>query len=161
MPAQVQSFLNPLPYLPAYAVMKLGGPLAATAVLAAFHGLTVPLSVVLARHDPSADLDHPPAPLARPARGSHSRGVTAPMFVSEIGTTFADVSTSTLILGGLALVIGARNSPKSTSLLVGAGLAFGAATGLKLTNAVFVFGLAVTLVAGPELAQGRRWGCSD
>jgi hypothetical protein len=71
-------------------------------------------------------------------------GLTASVFVGQIGTTLADVTTCSLILGALALMIASRNQPTSVRLIAICGLAIGAATGLKLTNAVYVLGALAT-----------------
>ena len=155
-PAQAQTFLNPLPYVPVYLAFGFLGARTVAAALAAFHALNVMLVVVLARQVLLPLIaDAPVHRHAKPALVGSAVviGVTASVFIFMIGTTLADVTTSTLILGGLALMVAARNRPETLWIIALAGLAFGAASGLKLTNLLLTLGA----VAAPWwLGMGRR-----
>ena len=76
----------------------------------------------------------------------------SPMAISEVGTTFSDLLTSILVLGGLALLMRAEFQPGravSTSMwIVLAGALVGAAVSLKLTNAAFAIGLFAAAMVG-------------
>ena len=76
----------------------------------------------------------------------------SPMAISEIGTTFVDLLTSILVLGGLALLMRAEfpsGRVISTSIWIGlAGALVGAAVSLKLTNASFAIGLFAAATVG-------------
>ncbi|MBT8439169.1 MAG: hypothetical protein KJO91_05530, partial [Gammaproteobacteria bacterium] len=64
--------------------------------------------------------------------------LAAPLWWSELGTSFFSSTTAPFVLGGLYLLL--RSSSEggmSGSLIVGAGALFGLAVGLKLTNAPY------------------------
>jgi len=75
-------------------------------------------------------------------------GLTGPVFVSQIGTTFAEYLCSPFVLGALILLIpadaGARPGAHALAL---AGLLLGAAAGLKPVNLVYSLGMGVALAA--------------
>ena len=87
-------------------------------------------------------------------------GISAPTFLSEVGTSFTDASMSLLVLGALALLLrGGRWAPAVAGVLAGA------ATGLKLTNAVYVAGLLAALCwlalaprSDPAAPRASRFG---
>ena len=139
MPGQIQTFLNPLAYVPAYVLIQALPPVVASAALAALHALNVVLLFVLARQAllPRLGADASFAVRATVLGSAVLIGITAPMFLGELGTTFADISTSVLCLAGLILVCGYLKSERAV-LVVVAGLAFGVATGLKLTNGPYL-----------------------
>jgi hypothetical protein len=75
-------------------------------------------------------------------------GLTGPVFVSEIGTTFSDYYSGLLVLGALvALTPAPAGRPAGHRNFAVAGFLVGAAFGLKLTNLIYVLGLAVSLAA--------------
>ena len=128
-PGGIQSFLNPLAYLPAYLLRHhVGAPFWAM-ILGAIHGLNLALIYWLARS----------------ILGSAGNGWTitasvviaafGPMTLSEVGTSFADVLTAMPVIAGLGLILTA-NAEHRTHHVV-AGILIGAAVGLKLTNMIF------------------------
>lgn len=143
-PAQSQTWLNPAGSLLAYALMAHASPRVATAVLSALSA--VPLVMVFALSVFS---------LAAPARRQWGLrlavGVmacvgafTAPMFLSEIGTTFNDTISSALVLAALAVLLADGFSRRA---YVWAGVFLGIAVGLKLTNGFYAVGWAAAVIA--------------
>jgi len=97
-PAQIQSWVNPVPYIPSYFLIQFASPLVTTIILGGVAGLNGAVLFPLARG------------LAAPAGALPSLwlavamtacGLTGPMFLSEVGTSFADVTGSILVLAAL------------------------------------------------------------
>jgi Glycosyltransferase family 87 len=142
-PGQIfHSFFNPLVYLPFYFMVKHFSPVLTGTILGAIHGLNWWLVVVIGWIVTRALdwMERLPTVAAALVISAAS-----PMAISEIGTTFADLLTSLLVLGGLALLMRAEfqfGRTLSTSMWIGiAGMLVGAAVSLKLTNASFAIGL--------------------
>lgn len=134
LPAGIQTLFNPLPDLPFLALISTFNDWPWVVCFAM--GLPAGLSAFLLWRLALSVL---PAGLAALATLG---GVTGAAFISEIGTTFNDLTTAPLLLGALLLL--GRGG-------VGwAGLLGGLAVGLKLTNAPFALGLAAAALAGPR-----------
>ena len=136
-PGGFQSFLNPLPYVPAYLLRHLVGAPFWGVWLGALHGLNLALiwwftRVVLRG---AAKLWTSAAAVVIAAFG--------PMTLSEVGTSFADILTALPVIAGVGLMLSASAQQRARYLV--AGLLIGAAVGLKLTNMVFLIGAAMSL----------------
>ena len=149
-PGQIlHSFFSPVIYLPFYFMVRYFPPGLVGAILGAIHGLNLWLVAVIAWIvTPTLGLkERLPTVLAAVVISAAS-----PMAVSEVGTTFSDLLTSILVLGGLALLMRAEFQPGravSTSMwIVLAGALVGAAVSLKLTNAAFAIGLFAAAMVG-------------
>jgi hypothetical protein len=156
MPAGMQTNFNALLDLPYYLLAR--GPLAGLPrLMAAAAGL--PFGLLLFATLGLARWVLQPADAAGAALAviAVAIGGTAAATVSEIGTTFNDISCAVLLVGALAL-----GGPDCTERRPGwrvaaAGAMAGAAVALKLTNAVLAPGvLAGLLVAAPGWRV--RWG---
>ena len=82
------------------------------------------------------------------ALASTAAGAVAPMFLSEVGTTFADILFSPVIV--LALVAAYLGTQRERGYLVWAGLAglaLGLAGGMKLTNLGHLIGVVAAVIA--------------
>ena len=77
-----------------------------------------------------------------------------PILLQQIGSTFADITTGELVLGGWLLLALAVRTP-STTRVICAGLLCGVATGLKLTNAVHAISGFAVLIMLPLTLRGR------
>jgi hypothetical protein len=145
-PAGIQTFLNPLAYLPAYLLRHyVGAPLWGM-LLGAIHGLNLALIFWLSR-----------SLLNRAASGlmlaaSVVIAAFGPMTLSEVGTSFADILTALPVIAGVGLMLSAK--PQHRGPFVIAGILIGGAVGLKLTNMIFFVGAGVSLlyVARPLMA---------
>lgn len=141
--ASIQSYLNPLPYVPQFLMMRMGWhSLLVGSVLTALHTLNLVLIWKITR-------------LFIPADCKWSDGFyvllmatalafASPVHLTELGTSFADILTSLPILLGLYILL--QNSANPTfKQAAWAGLLFGLATGAKLTNGTL--GLAGLILA--------------
>ena len=147
-PGGFQTFLNPLPYLPAYLLRHHVGAPFWGILLGAVHGLNLALVWWISRTllGTSASNWTVLASVVIAAFG--------PMALSEVGTSFADILTALPVIAGLGLVLLARER-QATPLAAG-GLLIGAAVGLKLTNATFLIGAGTSLLLAesPLAAMG-------
>jgi len=142
-PGGIQTFLNPLPYLPAYLLRHhVGAPLWGM-ILGAIHGLNLALIYVLSLRL----LGNAATALA--LASTLMIAAFGPMTLSEVGTSFADILTAMPVITGLALILCAESGDRARYLV--AGLLIGGAVGLKLTNMAFLLGafVAVLLAARP------------
>ena len=127
-PGGPQSFLNPLPYLPVYALRRLLPPLAAGLLVAVTQAVCLVLAWSIAR-----TLDRRPAVAAAATLAA----ITGPVTLSELGTSFSDLLLATLPLASILLTLrppkpGSRAGVRSNTLL--AGLLTGLAIGMKPTS---------------------------
>jgi hypothetical protein len=149
------SYFNPFAYAPFYAMVRAGlSPLEISSVLAAVHSVILWLTFEL-------------AVLVCPSKNRRiqmSYGVCAvalafvnPILIQQIGSSFADITTAELTLGGWLLLAHAVRKP-NTMRIVAAGLLLGTAVALKLTNAVHAIAasLMLIMVPGAPFARIRR-----
>src|SRR5258707_5041194 len=137
-PAGIQSFLNPVAYVPAYLLRHYAGARFWGMILGSLHGLNLALIYWFSR-----------AVLGSAANtwtlaASVIIAAFGPMTLSEVGTSFADILTALPVIGGVGLILSARAEDRRSFVL--AGLLIGAAAGLKLTNMVFFIGAAGSLL---------------
>ena len=153
-PGGLQTFLNPLAYLPAYLLRHHVGAPFWGILLGAVHGLNLALIYWFSRK----------------LLGSAASGWTilasliiaafGPMTLSEVGTSFTDILTAMPVIAGVGLTLSESEEPASQQQgkrLVIAGLLLGAAAGLKLTNISFLIGAGTSLllVTRPLAAMAR------
>lgn len=144
LPANEQSYLNPLAYIPFYWMVMQGWHSAFIAsLLASFHSLNIILAYRIAL-------------VALPQETKNTRTIAlsaafiaflSPIYLLEAGTSFADITTSVLVLFALLLAISRRTVVpwwRNAALL--GGVCIGVATGLKLTNAIYGIAYVLTLV---------------
>jgi len=144
-PAGIQTFLNPLAYLPAYLLRHHVAAPSWGMMLGAIHGLNLALIYWISR-----------LVLSNAAGGwtlaaSVVIAAFGPMTLSEVGTSFADILTALPVIGGLGLVL--SGNPEHRSRYAIAGLLLGAAVGLKLTNMVFFIAAGAALLYAPRPAM--------
>jgi hypothetical protein len=128
------SYLNPYVYAPFYVLVKLGLPgLAVGTVLAMIHSVVLWLTYELAcRVSPSED---------RQERFFFGLCVTVlafmnPVLLQQIGSSFSDITTTALVLGGWLLLVQAVLRPR-VRLVIFAAILLGIATALKPTNGLY------------------------
>lgn len=158
MAAGVQSYLNPVAYLPFYWMVKANlHSLVIGCALAAIHAINLILTAVIANYLV------PRSTKRRFAWVLLSVLIAAinPIFATEVGNTFVDVITSIFVLAGYAICLRWLTCNVETESYfrhvsnedlhhwLFTGLLLGVACGLKLTNAIF----AVTLT---PLVLGRH-----
>ena len=98
----IQTFLNPLAYVPAYVLQRYLPALLAGMTLGALHGLNLALIYGFAR------LTLAPAANRWTSGAAVVIAAFSPMALSEVGTSFADITTVPLIVTGLYLLLLAR-----------------------------------------------------
>ena len=146
-PGQITTWLNPLPYLLQYLLIQSAPPVVAGLLMGALAGLNGLMLWLLARRLQRGD----PTWQGRIcAYVIILVGLTGSIFLSEVGTTFADYLSSVLVLGGLISITPPSSEmagkPNARDFLL-AGLWMGTACGLKLTNFTYAIGLGVSLLA--------------
>ena len=144
--AHLQSFLNPTWNALTYLINSFL-PFPWSAWLIAGAQLSVLPVVALV----CAEIARTPDGSPRLPGGLLALGVTlaAPLWWSELGTTFSEASTAPLVLLGLLCALRATSPAQPAQVArryACAGALMGLATGLKMTNAVFAAALPCTLV---------------
>jgi hypothetical protein len=147
-----QSYFNPYAYVPFYAMVHAGlSSLEISSILALVHSVIFWLTFELAMYVcPSDD-----------RRLRMAVGICAivlafinPILVQQIGSTFADITTAELVLGGWLLLAQAVRVPHSARVIC-AGLLLGAATALKPTNSVHAIAACAVFIMLPFDLRGR------
>lgn len=140
------SYLNPFAFVPFYALVASGLPaIAVASVLAALQSvmlwLTFELGLVVS---PSGSA----ARRASFATCSVAMAALNPVLLQQLGSSFSDITTGELVLGGWLLLATAVRAPGAPRI-IGAAVLLGAATALKLTNAVHAVSAAAVLLFLP------------
>ena len=144
-PSGVPSFLNPMPNVLAYlALSQLPFPASAW-LMTGVQLLALPLLVLIGRQIGLA-LGISRVTIAE--FWALALCLLAPMWWSELGTSFSDATMTPLLPMGLHLGLRGvtQGEKKVFRVLTGAGICFGLAVGLKLTNAPFALAFSVALV---------------
>jgi Glycosyltransferase family 87 len=156
-PGQWQSYFNPTLDVPYYLLTQaLPGPVVGF-IMGVLHGLNFPLLLGIGRavspRLPGADGCRVPLLLALAGLGTVG-------FLSELGNSMGDNTTSLFVLSALLLLLRqwdrlAAMARGALPLALAAGLAMGLGTGLKLTNATYAVGLCTALLAVPAAWWAR------
>jgi hypothetical protein len=158
-PAQIQTYLNPTLYVPTYLLLTHVPPRVAAFVLGAIQGVNFWLIYLVAQVVLS---NFRGAARTGLALACAALGVFGAIGISELGTTFHDLTTSTFVLGAVLLLLGTRNgdAPYSWRALIRsalpAGVILGAGVGLKYTLATYAVGFvaAVALTGNGGKTRG-------
>lgn len=151
-PAAIQSYFNPCVLELQFLALRNLSPIGFAVSVAVVQSFAFMLAGLIC------------ASIARPAGGwtatmlgllGFALCLTAPMPLSEAGTTFIDFVTAVPVVGAYALLLtrGRWSHPFVPATLAGALL--GAATALKLTNGVFALGVVGFALAGPASLRRR------
>lgn len=145
--AGAAGYVNPYAYVPFYALVASGLPaLAVASLLAVAHSvilwLTYELAVCVERDNESH---------ARLVVGGYAVALAflGPILILQIGSSFADITTATLVVAGWLLVVRAVRAPGAAGVIWG-GLILGVATALKATNVVYAVAGTAMLVWLPR-----------
>ncbi len=145
-------YLNPLVHIPLYLMVRAGWhSLAIAGVLTFVHSLNLLLAWKIGDRL---------LPASQPSRrGYLFCGVllafSSPIFLAELGSSFAEALTSILVLAGLLLVLDEYSKDDwDRKWFAAAGLLLGLATGLKLANGLFAVGATFALLP----MAGRKRG---
>jgi hypothetical protein len=151
-PAGPQSYFNPYVYVPLYFLVSSDlSSLEISSVLAIVHSVMLWLTYELAVSVCPWEDTHKRLMFGLCAVGF---ALINPILLQQIGSTFADITTGELVLGGWLLLALAVRTP-STARVICAGLLCGIATGLKLTNAVHAIAAFAILIMLPLTLTGR------
>lgn len=146
------AYFNPFAYVPFYGMVAAGLPaLLIGSILTIVHSIILWLTYELAISvSPSRD------PRIRETMGicAVALAFVNPILMQQIGSSFTDITTAELVLGGW-LLLGAAVRAPSLGRIVGAGLLLGVATALKLTNAVHAISGMAILIMLPLGLRGR------
>jgi hypothetical protein len=150
------SYFNPYAFVPFYILVKAGlSSLVISSVLTILHSVIFWLVYELAvcvcpSHDRRLQLTFGACAIAMT--------LLNPILVQQIGSSFADITTAELMLGGWLLLVQAVRAPHAARVIC-AGLLIGSATALKPTNAVHaVAGCTLLLFLPNALAARIRYG---
>ena len=135
-PSGLQSFLNPIPNVLAFLSLSTLPFPASAWLIAGVQLLALPLLVVIGRQ---LGLALGFAKITMMECWAVGLCLLAPLWWSELGTSFTDATLTPMVLLGLHLGLRAmvQGEEKVLGLLAAAGACFGFAAGLKLTNAPF------------------------
>jgi hypothetical protein len=156
-PAQLQSYLNPLSFLPFYLLAKHLPAVLVGFIQGAAHGLLFGLVFAVARN--LFDLNG-----VRRASAlvflCAVLGLWGPFYVGLVGTSTNDFLIAELVLAAILLVLrwwrrgDAETKPRSRVLLA-SGVVLGIASGLKMSAAIYAVGALIGLVALPMPWKAR------
>jgi hypothetical protein len=148
VPAGLQTYFNPVIYLPAWLLRHALPPPMGAMIQGAVHGLNLALVYGLTRTllGPAATLATLGAAVLIAATGAQT--------LAEVGTSLADILTALPVIAGLWLLLRGGQA-RARDVILG-GLLIGAAAGFKLTNVVFAMGAAsaMLLSARPTRSLG-------
>lgn len=139
-PAQVQTWLNPLPYVPFYLAVQHLPPLL-TSVVFGITAAPAPWLCYLITRDALGPLPR----LSRAVAGAAAMiiALDGSIFREEIGTSFNDILTAIPLLAATWLVVRAFRAGGLTGTAGGLiGIAIGIAVGAKLTSLVYAIAIA-------------------
>jgi hypothetical protein len=143
--ASAQSYLNPIGYLPFYAMVASGWhSVAVSIVLATAHSLSIGLLYLIAR---TLFADLPPRDRSVFSCLAAALGAATGVYWMTVGGSFLDPLLAPPMLAGLLLLLREdRHAARRAAL---AGALFGAAAALKYSNAIYA--LAALPLAAPRL----------
>ena len=144
-PAGIQSYFNPLIFLPGYWVVTHLPPIAASLVFASEQAVAFMIAGWIC-----LTLAPPTGEGRLMAVGGFVLCLTSPMTLSEAGTTDTDVLTAIPVLLAYFLIMTRESARSPLRNCLFAGILLGAAGALKLTNLMFVFGVPGFLLAGTQ-----------
>jgi hypothetical protein len=152
-PAGLQTYFNPLLDVPYYLMTQYFPAPLIGFIMGAVHGINFALlagiSYKALPNLPSEDRYRIPLLLAL-------FGCLTANFLSSIGNTMGDNSTSLFILASLLIILMRwEQLPKATWLVIFAGVIAGLGTGLKLTNAVYALAMCLSFFVVPSNWMSR------
>lgn len=152
-PAGSQTYLNPYSHVPLYLMVRAGWPaLAIGMTFALIHSAMLCLVWELARGTCRRPDGTSPAIVSWAAIGL---ALFNPVLLQEVGSTFNDVTTGTLALGGYVALVSAFAGGRISMVGIG-GFLLGGAAAFKLSNAALALAPAVPLVWGAVTTTRQR-----
>ena len=137
MAASIQGYQNPVAYLPFYLMVSSN-----------WHSLAIGTAMAL-MHSTCLILIYVIFNLLTPKSESNANqtigsvfslllAFLAPVYLLEVGSTFADITTAIPVLAGIAILLKYSDAPKAYLGVAFAGFMFGVAFSLKITNAIYL-----------------------
>lgn len=152
-PAGTQTYLNPYSYTPLYLMVRAGWPsLAIGVVLATMQSVMLWMTWELVRFVGRQQVGYRPSVVAWAAV---ALALLNPVFLQELGSSFNDITTGALALGGYVALASAFFGGRLRRVALG-GVLLGAAAALKLSNATFMLVPAIPLVVGCVSSMRQR-----
>ena len=156
-PAQQQTYLNPALDILPYLLAKHFPPYIFGIAIGAWQGINFWLLFLIGR-EIFAQIKFPRPTLWALICGL--AGVTGAISVSEVGTTFHDLSLSVFILGAVYIYLRewfkvSPNTGMSLRVLLCSGFLLGIAAGLKLTFAIYGLGMVTAIVVVQIIIQKK------
>jgi hypothetical protein len=149
--ASVQSYLNPVGYVPFYVGVSSGmHSVLISMALAGVQGLSIALLYFIARR--CLGVNGSSEGIRLPALAAFV-GCSTPVFWAILGTSFLDPLLVVPMLGGFLLLLGKRDQEIRWVQAFWAGVLFGIAAGLKYSNAFF----AIAAVPLFFVTERSRW----
>ena len=153
--AGAQSYFNPYAYAPFYVLVKSGLPgLVVSTILAVIHSVVLWITYEIACSVCQSEVPK--------ERFLFGLCVTAlafmnPILLQQMGSSFADITTAEIVLGGWLLLVRAIRRP-SLRLVIISAILLGFATALKPTNGVHALAafFLVAFVARAVLAENSQ-----
>lgn len=140
-----QTYLNPYAHVPLYLMVRAAWPsLAIGITLAGLHSVILWLTYELARAVSRRPDGSSPVAVTWAAVGL---AMLNPVLLQEMGSSFTDITTGTLALGGFVALVCSIDG-RRLRLVALAGALLGAAAALKLSNAFLALVPALALVLG-------------
>ena len=142
-PAQIQTFLNPVPFVPFYVATKIFKPVAAGFVMGGIHGLAAGLLFLTAM---AVFSGMPSLPRIVLSLLCTVLGMYGPTFLPYLGGSGSDNMVALFILAGVYVLVralrrhGVLDSREARPALLMGGILIGIAAGLKLVCLLFVIG---------------------
>lgn len=153
-PAGAQTYLTPYSHAPLYLMVQAGwSSLAIGMAFACMHAIALWLTWELARSVSQKADGSSPVIVAWVAA---ALTFANPVFLQELGSSFNDITTGAVVLGGYLALVYAFKVDRFRMVALG-GLLLGAASALKMTNAVFALLPALPLVLGCADGARARW----
>lgn len=152
-PAGTISYLNPYAHLPLYWMVRADWPSMAIGVtFACLHGVMLWMIYELAHAVSRRPDGTSPATVTL---GAVALGAMNPILLQELGSSFTDITTGTLALGGYVALVNAFHEKRLRWVALGGAL-LGASAALKLSNAPLALLPALPLVLGCVATTRRR-----
>ncbi|MGJ7509484.1 glycosyltransferase 87 family protein [Variovorax sp. GT1P44] len=153
-PAGPQTYFVPYAHAPLSLMVGAGWPsLAIGIAFACLHSLALWLTWELARAVSRDEEGRSPALVIWSAV---ALALANPALLQALGSSFTDITTGTLALGGYVALVNSFHAHRVNRLAL-AGVLLGAAAALKMSNAVFALMPALPLVLGSARNWRTRW----
>ncbi len=143
IPGQVQTWFNPFGEILQYFLIAYFPPRLVAAVLAALASVSVSLVYFIAKESLQAEKTSAASFRVAICGLAAVGALFAPLFISEVGTTFSDYFSSMFFFLALFFIFRDRFSIRSYAF---AGVVLGLALDFKLTNAPYVIGWVAAMV---------------